>query len=241
MTLGWEDFLSVDPITKKYPELTPYQFASNRPIDGIDEDGLEFAKYNREYKYTIIIPKNRDGFIESQYKYAMQAKMNVLVAGTLKEMNTYLQQKGTKYDGILFGGHGGWGTSSVTLGDYGYKLEDLNKYSTDFKNLGSFINKNGFATLLGCFQSTPQYSEQNVLDANGSSTNINMNGEPLVKKLSSLTDRKVIANRAATRISYKMFSGFLPQSVTLEQGKEHPYANLNNKFAGAMEFNLSKR
>ncbi|HEY0030787.1 MAG TPA: RHS repeat-associated core domain-containing protein [Bacteroidia bacterium] len=37
-------FLSVDPITAKYPELTPYQFASNRPIDGIDEDGLEYTK-----------------------------------------------------------------------------------------------------------------------------------------------------------------------------------------------------
>lgn len=35
-------FLSVDPLTKKYPELTPYQFASNRPIDGIDLDGLEY-------------------------------------------------------------------------------------------------------------------------------------------------------------------------------------------------------
>ena len=37
-------FLSVDPISSKYPELTPYQFASDRPIDGVDEDGLEWAK-----------------------------------------------------------------------------------------------------------------------------------------------------------------------------------------------------
>jgi len=36
-------FLSVDPISDKYPELTPYQFASNRPIEGIDIDGLEFS------------------------------------------------------------------------------------------------------------------------------------------------------------------------------------------------------
>ena len=36
-------FLSVDPLTKEYSMLTPYQFASNRPIDGIDLDGLEFA------------------------------------------------------------------------------------------------------------------------------------------------------------------------------------------------------
>lgn len=34
-------FLSVDPITKKYPELTPYQFASNSPVRSIDLDGME--------------------------------------------------------------------------------------------------------------------------------------------------------------------------------------------------------
>ncbi|WP_343670542.1 RHS repeat-associated core domain-containing protein [Chitinophaga sp.] len=32
-------FLSVDPLRKSYPELTPYQFASNTPIEGIDLDG----------------------------------------------------------------------------------------------------------------------------------------------------------------------------------------------------------
>ncbi len=34
-------FLSVDPISKKYPALTPYQFASNTPIQAIDLDGAE--------------------------------------------------------------------------------------------------------------------------------------------------------------------------------------------------------
>jgi RHS repeat-associated protein len=34
-------FLSVDPITKNFPELTPYQFASNTPLMAIDMDGLE--------------------------------------------------------------------------------------------------------------------------------------------------------------------------------------------------------
>jgi RHS repeat-associated protein len=36
-------FLSVDPLTRSYPELSPYQFGSNRPIDGIDLDGLEWT------------------------------------------------------------------------------------------------------------------------------------------------------------------------------------------------------
>jgi RHS repeat-associated protein len=38
-------FLSVDPLTKEYPELTPYQFASNTPIQSIDLDGLESFHY----------------------------------------------------------------------------------------------------------------------------------------------------------------------------------------------------
>ena len=50
---GWQDygfrdynpvykrFDMVDPLTQKYPELTPYQFASNTPIMAIDLDGLE--------------------------------------------------------------------------------------------------------------------------------------------------------------------------------------------------------
>jgi hypothetical protein len=34
-------FLSVDPLTKEYAYLTPYQFASNMPIVAVDVDGLE--------------------------------------------------------------------------------------------------------------------------------------------------------------------------------------------------------
>ena len=34
-------FLSVDPLTKKYPWYTPYQFAGNMPIWAVDLDGLE--------------------------------------------------------------------------------------------------------------------------------------------------------------------------------------------------------
>jgi RHS repeat-associated protein len=50
-------FLSVDPLTKEYPELTPYQFASNRPIDGTDKDGLEWelstVKHNLQLNATL--------------------------------------------------------------------------------------------------------------------------------------------------------------------------------------------
>ena len=35
-------FPNVDPLTKRFTDLSPYQFASNSPIAGIDLDGLEF-------------------------------------------------------------------------------------------------------------------------------------------------------------------------------------------------------
>jgi hypothetical protein len=46
-------FLSVDPISAEYPELTPYQFASNTPIQAVDLDGLEKKYY--------LMKENSDG------------------------------------------------------------------------------------------------------------------------------------------------------------------------------------
>ena len=39
-------FVSVDPLQFEYPELTPFQYASNRPITGTDLDGAEFLDAN---------------------------------------------------------------------------------------------------------------------------------------------------------------------------------------------------
>jgi RHS repeat-associated protein len=43
-------FLSVDPLTQSFPQLTPYQFASNTPIWAIDLDGLEAKIYQTTLK-----------------------------------------------------------------------------------------------------------------------------------------------------------------------------------------------
>jgi RHS repeat-associated protein len=50
-------FFNVDPLTKQYPELTPYQFASNTPIQAIDLDGLEaYVVYNKATSTLHIVP-----------------------------------------------------------------------------------------------------------------------------------------------------------------------------------------
>jgi RHS repeat-associated protein len=73
-------FLSVDPLTKTYPMLTPYQFASNRPIDGIDLDGLEHKQV-----------------IHYSYKSGYQTVQNYLTVTTYLAYNNENYIPGTEH------------------------------------------------------------------------------------------------------------------------------------------------
>ena len=221
-------FLSVDPLAKKYPELTPYQFASNRPLDGIDLDGLEWKKYNPNSISTIIFPAKRDKIIEHQFQCAMRSNMNVMVASTISEMNKYFTEKNKSYHRILFGGHGAWNVSGVRIGEYTYGEKDIKNYSEDIKKLGTFLDKEGAIILLACFQSTPKYSET-VKESNGKQTNLNIDGEKVIKNLSKTMDKVIIANQGEGTVSDDMFEGSFVQGI-VQYGQ--PYSNMNNKFAG---------
>jgi RHS repeat-associated protein len=95
-------FLSVDPISANYPMLTPYQFASNRPIDGVDLDGKEWSKTeslddkgNTVIKYDIKIKVVDKDFC------ADQAKLNqiaITAAGELQSSFNKASNDGIKYE-----------------------------------------------------------------------------------------------------------------------------------------------
>lgn len=70
---GAVKFLSVDPLTNKYPMLTPYQFASNTPIQAIDLDGLEAWKVTKQWEPSDI--KNFATYAETQIKKAVANKV----------------------------------------------------------------------------------------------------------------------------------------------------------------------
>ena len=76
-------FLSEDPIRKKYPELTPYQFASNSPIEGVDLDGLEKITYF--YKFTA------EQITKTKIEYAKAGPLGngVLVKSDFGGVNKY--------------------------------------------------------------------------------------------------------------------------------------------------------
>jgi RHS repeat-associated protein len=91
-------FLSVDPLTKKYAELTPYQYASNRPIEGIDLDGMEFTRFfmpsssgtglgiNMAWMFSSIAESKKNqahGLIDPGWTYHYQKKLVTVGASSL--------------------------------------------------------------------------------------------------------------------------------------------------------------
>lgn len=82
-------FLSRDPLSKTYPSLTPYQFASNTPIQAIDIDGLEAISH------MIKVWNDADGNpqqnVQTSYNWAdesgaIQYTIHNLDAGTTEEI-----------------------------------------------------------------------------------------------------------------------------------------------------------
>jgi RHS repeat-associated protein len=78
-------FVSVDPLSKDYPELTPYQFASNTPIQAIDLDGLE--AYLPSSPQQLFLTAWADGFegIASQIDRSISVEAKIT---TTIEMST---------------------------------------------------------------------------------------------------------------------------------------------------------
>jgi RHS repeat-associated protein len=67
-------FLSEDPLSSEYPELTPYQFGSNRPVDGIDQDGLEWWKNFDQGNFQVMIIPQKWNF--SKFTIGIQNKFD---------------------------------------------------------------------------------------------------------------------------------------------------------------------
>jgi len=131
-------FLSVDPLSEKYPELTPYQYASNSPVDGIDEDGLEWApvkdskgnierydwvgyQFGKPREGSVSEASSQDG--EYYYNYSTDQKTKTglltIVPKTHQATNRgYYTDQSTAHDYTLWfkqvGVASGWDYTQVT-------------------------------------------------------------------------------------------------------------------------------
>jgi RHS repeat-associated protein len=100
-------FLSVDPLSASYPELTSYQFASNTPIQAIDLDGLEawistneaelvmsHADYQKFIQSTSLKLVNKGDVSDNQFDCA-----NFVIT----MLALYYKEKGVRFNYVIGG------------------------------------------------------------------------------------------------------------------------------------------
>ncbi len=68
-------FTQLDPLTDDYPELTPYQYASNDPIANIDIDGLEGFNSVQTLQEVVVYAGNVGKSAQSISKLALAASV----------------------------------------------------------------------------------------------------------------------------------------------------------------------
>jgi RHS repeat-associated protein len=101
-------FFSVDPLASKYPELTPFQFASNTPIAAVDLDGLEGISFSslvfKSTGLTTVTTK--------QVEYNVRNAPELLAKEAERHPRTMAVANGTK--NLVFGGVGVAGAVGAT-------------------------------------------------------------------------------------------------------------------------------
>ena len=84
-------FFAVDPLFKEYPELTPYQFSSNSPIDMVELEGMEggwiVEKGSATYKAGPVI-----NTFDSEQAARRAASMGMKTPSQLKSAEKSLQE-----------------------------------------------------------------------------------------------------------------------------------------------------
>jgi len=132
-------FLSVDPITQKFPNLTPYQFASNTPIWASDLDGLEAdysnAKMAKE-AYIPGVPKILQ--LETFKNNVATATYNSIIQDAQDVVNVASSSKGRKEVLAKYGG-GFLKLAQFSNSPIDQQYTSLKRYFSDVSNIEDFV------------------------------------------------------------------------------------------------------
>jgi RHS repeat-associated protein len=166
-------FYSVDPLTSKYPELTPYQFASNTPIQAVDLDGEEVENaFYRIKRWALGITSLKMNNANSIFGDIQQQNYTVSISNPTRSTKDLQYRMATNINSIFGTGNGSFKFAKqqekgkITKGDYitinpGWKGFDIAvkvANVTNFKNnkIGIDLLVKGFSitfrTLQGHFE-----------------------------------------------------------------------------------------
>ena len=212
-------FWTVDPLTTEYAFLTPYQFASNRPIDGIDRDGLEFepgwatSAIQKQQDYEKELRKeNPEGANDIIYQKNKEAA--IFVGGALGPLTRAVSWFGI----ISFASNHHVGDNLRRSG----KLAEAQKYynSGNADGLPIFLGM-GFAKLLGFTikyggNLLPEIEVKGQFEVRRAPSKMGAAGAPnfTISKVSKGIDGDIIAQLSYTGGKYSNING----SVNMAEG-----------------------
>ncbi|MBK9273433.1 MAG: RHS repeat-associated core domain-containing protein [Flavobacteriales bacterium] len=222
-------FPSVDPIAAQYPELTPYQFASNTPIQATDLDGLE-----ADFSAGKVAPLE---YTNPQWIHATAAintagaawntlvDLSELVVNILPPYNAF--NEGAGYEKV------GKGFASAATGAYDWtvntsgaqKREDL---ATTFSNPHTYTNAAGSLAVGGALGKLAGGSKLSVA-TEGSTVSAT---EQVVYRALSTTDRAAVD--AGKSLVPKGTGGSVLDHV---RGKPTGHISASETLAGTARFN----
>jgi RHS repeat-associated protein len=143
-------FLSVDPLAKVYSDLTPYQFASNSPIQGIDLDGREIENFIYGMKKKIFgVSSLKVNNLNTVIGEVQEQSYTVNIGNPTKTVNDLKDQIGKDINSIYGTDKGTFEyekqqkTGQITKGDFinidpglkgvdmAVKVADVKSYNSD--------------------------------------------------------------------------------------------------------------
>jgi hypothetical protein len=183
-------FLSVDPLTKDYAELTPYQYASNSPIFNIDLDGLEatswWSRFWADPVNTLMVGTTWDDANSAAADINNQTPVGAVINGTFQAVTgrdpATLQPGASRIDGLGNAVIGAIfhkvGTNLATPSSSAAKLE-----REMAENAAAATNKSATAA-----HGTTEAKETNT--ANTEKSNLQKRAQEVHEKQSSFAQRK---------------------------------------------------
>jgi RHS repeat-associated protein len=178
-------FLSVDPLSDKFPNLSSYQFASNSPIENIDIDGLEAGSKSFAATMGITISLQKKPTLTVMGGASIAAKVNSATAEMGGKFNLALKSGSTPKYHFMAYASAGFGN---TLGMKTYATSPtLNSQETtpsvDFvPNAGTLDNSGGHPIKDGFVGYGIKFDQGNMNNSTtGLSSNLTLAKGPLSK------------------------------------------------------------
>ena len=236
--------LSVDPLTKSYPMLTPYQFASNRPIDGIDLDGKEYESY---MSGQIVKSKGVAALPIISYDHGwgpvVKASYDLKVKGNAESFNR-LKEAYTTNPGIIHNPNNKLATyypmenqsdkdNNLGVGDHMY-IDIAGPFNDYVRFTEVNVNNNSFqikaATLYGHTDAgtinfsgsfDPESGTINFSIQNETTNNIGMDASTLsLGRIAQETQWKTILNNSENYLGGKTESKTMTQEISIQNSKK---------------------